>query len=409
MTVKIKAERGYVMKGLLFVLFAAVLYSVSYAVPVPHNVPALFRTTSGVEITSVEQWEKQRRPEILDFFSREVFGVRPIEAGERNRVSFKLERSDEIMGGKAIRKSVRVIFDGPQCKHSFVLGVYIPKSKKPVPAFVCIGLGLFTNLGDDGFLISPRCPVADIVNRGFALVLFRNVDIAADKNVGYDQGIYKAFKGSAQRNAESWATISAWAWGASRAMDWIETEPLIDSKKVAVIGHSRGGKTALWAGATDKRFAMTCSNDSGCSGAKLNHIRLPRSEDILQITKRFPYWFCENYKKYVKKEMSMPFDQHQLLALIAPRLLCVASATEDQWAGPIGEWWSAKLASPAWELYGKKGVVGQEIPEPDTPQQQGCVSYHLRTGRHTLDPYDWKCYMDFASSHGWLKRELRVK
>ena len=204
-----------------------------------------------------------------------------------------------------------------------------------------------------------------------------------------------------ERDNESWATLSAWAWADSRILDWMETEPLIDAKHVGVVGHSRGGKTAILAGVTDKRFAMICSNNSGCSGAKLNHIDLPKSEHISQILKNFPYWFCVNYRKYAGRKMKMDFDQHELLALIAPRLLCVASATDDAWAGPRGEWWAAKLASPAWELYGKKGLVADAFPQPEMPQQDGCISYHIRKGAHFLAPYDWKCYMDFADRHGW--------
>lgn len=373
------------------------------ASPGPQNVPPLMATSSGTAVTCAEQWENVRAPEILDVFSREVFGVRPTSSGERSRVSFKIEREDKIMGGRVLRKSVRVFFNGPKGGHSFLLGAYIPLIGRRVPAFVCLGLSKYTKPDSEGYMASSRCPVADIVNRGFALVVLRNTDISADKNVGFNQGVYSVFQDESERNDESWAAISTWAWGASRAMDWVESEPLINSKRVAVIGHSRGGKTALWAAATDKRFAMACSNDSGCSGAKLNHIELPRSEHIAQITKGFPYWFCKNYDKYKGRDMSTPFDQHQLLALIAPRLLCVASATKDSWAGPEGEWWSAKLASPAWELYGKKGLAAENFPRPQSPQQQGCISYHLRTGAHALTPYDWKCYMDFAERHGWLK------
>ena len=136
-------------------------------------------------------------------------------------------------------------------------------------------------------------------------------------------------------------------------------------------------------------------------GAKLNHIDLPKSEHIDFMIRVLHHWFCGNYRKYGGKEMEMPFDQHEMLALIAPRLLCVGSATEDHWCGPLGEWWSAKLASPAWELYGKKGLVGDKWPDPEKPQQEGSVSYHLRTGKHFLTPYDWDRYMDFADKHGW--------
>ena len=230
------------------------------------------------------------------------------------------------------------------------------------------------------------------------------IKVAADnKNAGFSQGVFPAVQPAKARGGDSWATISAWAWGASRVLDWIETEPLLDAKHVAVVGHSRGGKTALVAGVYDKRFAMACSNCSGCSGAKLNHIDLPKSEHIAPIVKNFPYWFCQNYFMHANRDDQLPFDQHQFIALIAPRLVCVASATKDVWAGQPGEWWSAKLASPAWELYGKKGLAADSFPAPDTPQQDGCISYHIRTGIHNLTPYDWNRYMDFADKHGWRK------
>jgi hypothetical protein len=201
----------------------------------------------------------------------------------------------------------------------------------------------------------------------------------------------------------NFSAISAWAWAASRVLDWMETEPLIDATHVGIVGHSRGGKTAIWTAVTDKRFAMACSNNSGCSGAKLNHIDLPRSEHIGQILKHFSYWFCPNYRSYIGKEMSMPFDQHELLALIAPRLLYVTSATRDSWAGPHGEWWAARLASPAWELYGKKGLAADTFPQPNRPSQEGSVAYHLRAGGHDLTPYDWMRFVDFAERLGWRK------
>jgi hypothetical protein len=186
-------------------------------------------------------------------------------------------------------------------------------------------------------------------------------------------------------------------------MDWIETEPLINSKRVAVVGHSRGGKTALVAGVYDKRFAMACSNDSGCSGAKLNHIDLPKSEHLFNIVRSFSYWFAPNYILHVNKEKEWKVDQHQFIALMAPRLVCIGSATEDAWAGQEGEYYAGLLASPAWGLYGKKGLVANAFPPPEKPLQEGCISYHLRTGKHNLTPYDWKCYMDFADRHGWRK------
>lgn len=371
--------------------------------PVPENVPELMVTEDGRKVLDVKTWEEVRRKEIYDVLMREEYGVRPPAADERSRVSFKVADERDAMNGKAVRKLVTAVYEGPCGTHSFPFTAFIPKSKKPVPAFVLIcNRPPADNIDPDRKKKSGFWPAEEIVARGYAAIAFWNGNVAPDdKRGGCRKGIFPRVEEHEKRVKTSWATISAWAWGASRVMDWIEGESLIDKTRVAVVGHSRGGKTALLAGVTDTRFAMACVNNSGCSGAKLNHIRLPRSESIARINRNFPHWFCRNYRKYGKKEMTMPFDQHQMVSLMAPRLVAIASATEDHWAGQEGEWWSAKLASPAWGLYGKKGLAADSFPPPEKPQQEGCVSYHLRSGVHNLTPYDWKCYMDFADKHGW--------
>ena len=165
-------------------------------------------------------------------------------------------------------------------------------------------------------------------------------------------------------------------------MDWMESEPTLDAKRVAVVGHSRCGKAALLAGVLDSRFAMACVNDSGCSGAKLNRMDLPGSESIADITRSFPYWFCDNYRTWVNRDAEMPFDQHQFMALMAPRLLAVGSAADDAWAGPAGEEESCRQARPAW----------------DDPAK---LDYHVRPGGHDLNLADWTAYMDFAERQEW--------
>ena len=176
----------------------------------------------------------------------------------------------------------------------------------------------------------------------------------------------------------------------------------MDAKHVAVIGHSRGGKTALVAAAWDERFAMACSNDSGCGGAKLHHADLPNSEMISHSIRSRAFWYCNRYRMWANRDKETPFDQHMLVAMIAPRLVCIGSATEDPWAGPCGEYLTVCLASEVWRVFGRKGFVSDGFPAPETPQQGGDISYHLRSGEHNLTPYDWNVYMDFADRHGWL-------
>ncbi len=392
------------MRSLIALLGAVALSAFADDVsPEPlDSVPELMKTFDGREVRTAAEWESVRAPEILDCYSRNVFGVRPREAEERSRVSFKITDDREAMGGNARRKLLIAEFDGPNGKFDFPFIVFIPKSARAVPAFVFICNRPAVHMDSERNFKSAFWPAEEIVARGYATVAFQFCSVAPDdKKADFDRAVFKAAQNAAERNDESWAAISAWAWAASRIMDWIETEPLIDARHVGIVGHSRGGKTAIWAGATDKRFAMVCSNNSGCSGAKLNHICLPKSETIDAITRVFPHWFCGNYRTFAGKELDMDFDQHELLALVAPRLLCVASATEDHWAGQRGEWFAAKLASPAWELYGKKGLAADKYPEPECPQQAGFISYHVRTGKHNLTPYDWHRYMDFADMHGW--------
>ena len=378
--------------------------------PVPENVPDLMTTFGGEKVASLEQWEKVRAPELLDRFASGEYGRWP-DAGTYS-VSFETAGPDVLMmGGKAVRKLVRITYKGDAGARSFVATAFIPVCRRPVPAFLLIcNRDPSENIDPSREKKSGFWPAEDIVERGYAAIAFWNGDIAPDWNTGNSEGVFACFGNGPKANRyrfDRWGTLAAWAWGASRVMDWIETEPLIDSKRVAVVGHSRGGKTALVAGVYDRRFAMACSNNSGCSGAKLNHIDLPKSEHVDIIVRSFSYWFCRNYIRVVNREKEWEVDQHQFVALMAPRLVCIASATEDGWAGTEGEYYSGLLASPAWELYGKKGLVADSFPAPEKPLQEGCVSYHLRTGKHNLTPYDWKCYMDFADRHGWREQSGR--
>ena len=403
------------MKKSLTGMFAAVLAVSACAQPVaepkvqaanpePRDVPELMVTKAGDKVTDVATWEKVRRPELLDVFLENEYGRRPVERPDT--LAFETAEPDKpMMDGKAIRKRVRASWKGPYGSQSFVFTAFIPVSAKerPAPGFILIcNRPAAANIDPERVKRSEFWPAEEIVARGYAALAFWNGDVALDNaKSNCTQGVHACW--AKERTANSWGALSAWAWGASRVLDWVETEPLLDAKHFGVVGHSRGGKTALLAGVTDTRFAMACVNDSGCSGAKLNHIDLPKSESIARISKVFPHWFCLNYRNFAGKEFEMDFDQHMMVALMAPRAVAIASASKDHWAGQRGEYASALLASPAWELYGKRGLVSDGFPNPNEARQDGTVSYHLREGVHNLTLHDWNRYMDFADRLGWRR------
>ena len=377
--------------------------------PTPTFVPPLLKTNKNQPVKTVEDWEKVRRPELLEFFRANVYGRRPVQRPEG--LTFEQLGADEpVLNGTAIKRRVKISWKGAVRPGSFTAVAYLPaKRTRKVPAFVFLNLAFKQYAVDETLpTVYPFWPVQDILARGYATVKLDVGEVAPDTpetDFGKD-GVYGTFTTESNRAPDSWGTLSAWGWGASRVLDWIETQPEFDASRVAVAGHSRGGKTAMWCACEDTRFAMACVNDSGCGGAKFNNMDLPKSEQLGVGGTDFNYWYCRNYTKFAGWERTPHnrcYDQHQALALIAPRLLCVASASLDAWAGPRGEYWSARLASPAWELYGQKGLVTTDFPAPDTAQQEGRVSYHLRPGPHGFRRSDWGRYLDFADRHGWNK------
>ena len=368
----------------------------------PENVPELLVTEGGAKVGSVAEWEGTRRGEILEFFRREVYGRRTVERPPHLEFS-RFEPDRVMMGGAALRKRIRVEYGGPYGTNAFAFTAFIPlAAKRPAPSFVLIcGRNPAENLDPERVQKTGYWPAEEIVRRGFAAIAFHNGDVTPDMEHGRRLGAFAAFEDVDRkyRPYDGWGVLSCWAWGASRVLDWIETEPMLDAGHVAVIGHSRTGKAALVAAVEDPRFAMVCSSCSGCGGAKLRHLELPRSEHVALSNLARRFWYCNNYTMWANRDLEMPYDQHEFVALVAPRLVCIGSATLDRNAGPLGELWTARLASPVWELYGRKGLVEREFPKPDSPLQEGSISYHIRTGKHNLTPYDWGVYMDFAEKH----------
>jgi len=355
--------------------------------------PLIFQ--DGRRVTTQQDWQQSRRAEILELFRKHVYGRAPI--GRPDQLKFEVtESTPDSMDGKATRKQAKISFSGPGGEGAIHLVLFIPNGVKRAPCFLLICNRPQSNIDPTREKKSPFWPAEEIVARGFAAAAFFNGDVVADRFDGFKSGVFAIYD-KTPRPPDAWGAIGAWAWGASRVMDYLETDPGIDPKQVAVVGHSRGGKTALWAGAQDERFALVVSNDSGSTGAAI--ARGKQGEHIREINKGFPHWFCENYKAYADREDALPVDQHMLAALVAPRLLYIASASKDDWSYPKNEFLAAVHASPVYQLFGLTGISSTTMPEADSPLQDGSIGYHLRTGIHDLTLYDWNRYMDFADRH----------
>ena len=374
-------------------IIAAVSLLAAYPLPASEP-PNPLAAPDGTLATSPDAWREHVRPVTLQIFRRQVYGERPL--GRPDDFQAVVVKEDaKALDGIATRKDIEISYSGPGGKGHFPAVLFTPNSAKgPVPAFVLIDF-----IAADPELpgnLKGLWPVREILARGYATVAFNFNDVDPDRPDGFKDGV-RAIYGKEPQPATAWGALSAWGWGASRVLDYLETDKAIDAKHVAIIGHSRAGKAAVWCGAEDERFAMVISNNSGCGGAAL--ARGKEGEKIANITTKFPYWFCGNYRQYADNEDKLPIDHHQLLGLIAPRLLYVASATQDQWADPQAEFKSCVLAAPVFELYEKKGLESPTMPPPDQAMMGGTIGYHLRTGKHDLAPSDWQHYMDFADKN----------
>ena len=391
---------------------------------VPHYTlpePLLFEQGGPLETKSA--W-LERRAEIVELFEREVYGRAP---GEAPAIRWTVLSEGAALGGSATRREVRIFLVGDESGPKMDLLLYLPRAAAgPVPAFLGLNFGGNHTLAADREIrfsqqwlddraargsteelpaeselrgrSASRWPLELIVSRGYALATVYCGDIDPDYDDGFQNGVHPAFyrDGQMAPDDDQWGAIGAWAWGLSRALDYLVETPDIDGERVAVIGHSRLGKTALWAGASDERFALVISNNSGCGGAALSRRRF--GETVLAITTRFPHWFARNFSRYQDREHDLPVDQHMLLALVAPRPLYVASATQDRWADPRGEFLALLAAEPVYQLLGTDGLGASSMPAPDTPVG-GTLGYHLRDGRHDITEWDWQRYLDFADRH----------
>jgi len=394
-----------------------------------YRLPDPLVMSDGKKLTDAAAWQAERRAQVLDLFRTHLYGRAPV--GRPKNMTFEcFDFERNALGSSAIRKQVSVSFTGKKDSPAMDILIYLPnRASKPVATFVLLNFGgNHTINADPAIKLSTRWmrpgrggsvnnrateqsrgsssssyPLASILKRGYGLATIYYGDIDPDFHDGFKNGVHPSFDKlrNGERQSDAWGSIGAWAWGLSRAMDYFETDADIDQKHISVLGHSRLGKTSLWAGARDERFALVISNNSGCGGAALSQRRF--GETVKRINTSFPHWFCENFKKFNDNEDDLPVDQHMLISLMAPRPVYVTSADKDLWADPRGEFLSCKHAGAVYRLLGLNGLGTGRMPALDKPINKGTIGYHIRSGGHGLTEYDWQNFMDFADKHFALR------
>ncbi|MSR56821.1 MAG: acetylxylan esterase [Planctomycetaceae bacterium] len=393
------------------------------ALPQTTQLPDPLVMLKGQPVETSQQWRDERRPELKALFQHYMYGVPPPTP---KNVSWKLERDDaHYFGGKATKKEVTVRFGPPQTPAIHLLLVIPNKRRGPAPCFV--GLNF---CGNHALVDDPAIPLPDVwmpdhcpgcrdgkaaeagrgtqkdvwaleqsIDRGYAVATCYCGDIDPDKN-DFTDGVHPHFgsRGSATRGPHDWGTIAAWAWGLSRCADYLVADKDLDPRRMIVVGHSRLGKTALLAGALDERFAIVIPHQAGCGGSAPNRKTgdaLQKAESVKRINTAFPHWFCDEFKKFNDEVDRLPFDQHCLIALCAPRPVLLTNAVDDQWADPDGQFQMLQGADPVYRLLGSEGLDQKSRPELDM-LISGPLGYFIHGGKHSMTPDDWRVFMNYA-------------
>ncbi len=382
----------------------------------PYALPDPLRFADGSPVAAPDGWWR-RRTEILRAFEQHVYGRTPVFP---QPPSFEVvEERGDALDGRAWRRQVRITVPVPPRALSMDLLLHLPSAPaRPCPLFLGLNFGGNHSVVSDPDVRLPRSwvggaasidgrateagrgrdtgswPLEAILARGYGLATLYCGDVEPDRPDGFTEGARGLLTPDGPGGeADAWGALGAWAWGLSRVMDYLEGLERVDRERVAVMGHSRLGKAALWAGAQDERFALVISNNSGCGGAALS--RRQFGETVARINTSFPHWFCPGFRRYNDREDELPVDQHMLIALVAPRPVYIASAEADRWADPRGEFLAARGADPVYRLLCGEGLAAEEWPAVNRPVQSR-IGYHLRPGGHGVTLYDWERFMDFA-------------
>jgi len=384
----------------------------------PYSLPDPLVRADGQRVRTAEEWNQVRRPELFALFEREVYGKSPPAPSGMWHEVRSTDRA--ALGGRATRKEVRLHFEQGRDEPYMDILLYVPNERRaPAPVFLSLTYGNHTITRDTAVSVSPhflrdhpipdsahgqvergkwadRWPIETIVSRGYALAVVYVGDLDPDAKNAMAHGIRPHFlkPGQKEPGSDEWGALASWGWGLSRAIDYLEHDADVDARRVALMGHSRTGKAALWATARDPRVAMVIANESGTGGAKLS--RRNYGETVAEINRGFPYWFAGNFRKYDGREHDLPVDQHELLALIAPRPVYVAVAADDLWGDPRGSFLAAKAAEPVFALLGAPSKLPAEMPGANQPTLEGSLGFHLRPGTHDVTDYDWEQFLAFA-------------
>ena len=389
-----------------------------------YSLPDPLTLASGEPVADAAVWTEVRRPEILQLFKTHVFGEM---LGPLPGIRFVTTEEGEALSGRVLRRQVRVCFTDDNSGPSMDILLYRPADAAgPVPVF--LGLNFFGNHSiqrdpaihlntrwmraeaQNGIVnhratfnsrgcLARRWPVAKIIARGYGLATMYCGDLDPDYDDGYQNGVHPLFyqEGQNQPAPDEWGAIGAWAWGLSRAVDYLQTDPDCDHERVAVLRPLAAGQDcAVGWGLRPALLPWSFPTIPAAAGAALSRRRY--GETVARINHAFPHWFCDNFRRYNDAEDELPVDQHQLLALCAPRPLYVASAVEDRWADPRGEFLAALAADPVYRLRGTDGLPATQMPAVDQPVM-GQIGYHIRSGGHDLAEYDWEQYLGFADRH----------
>jgi hypothetical protein len=386
----------------------------------PYTLPDVLTTEDGRPVRDAKTWNEVRRPEILHAYETEIHGKSP---GRPTAMTFDVFDTDEhALGGLAVRRQVSLLFGGKKDGPSADLLLYLPAhAKGPVPVFLALSFSPNHRIhADPGIRMrdnwdrkekvrrpeddskrgasSRSWPIEKILEHGYGTAILFYCDIEPDFEGGMKDGVRPLFfaPGQTEPAPDEWGAIAAWAWGMSRALDYLETDARVDAGRVIALGQSRLGKTVLWAGASDPRFALVIASCSGEMGAALS--RRDYGETVDDMIRAFPYQFAGNFRKYAGHWNDLPVDSHMLVSLVAPRPLFLSTGSEDQWSDPRGEFLAAVAADPVYRLLGTDGLGTDKMPPLDEPLL-GTLGFQCHTGKHDILPSDWDPFLAFADKH----------